>query len=171
MQPSHPDTMEDGDQTTTVHTTTPGHSARSVVSLARRAWDPTPIPKPRIIMGLEHMCWAERSAAVVGHALLSLEYWLSQGGWLREWIRLNLWIAVVLIVAAVLLIPPITAVLEGVRDWTELLSATVGNINATVSMLPPIVLALATAFVAVKLILRYRSNRRPQRRQEYHPYE
>ena len=138
--------------------------------IARRVWDPAPVPKPTIDPYLDQLTWPERCAEVLRHGLLSLEYWLSQGGWLREWIRLNLWVGVVLLVAAIMVVPPVTALLEGVRDWTGLVSTTVSNINAAVSALPAIVLALATAFVAVKLIQRYRAGRR-QRRHPYDHYE
>lgn len=138
----------------------------------QRTWDPDPLPKPRIDPSLELMNWPERSAEVLRHALLSVEYWLSRGGWLREWIRLNLWTgAVLIVVLSLIVVPPVTAILGGIRDWTGLLGATIGNINVAVATLPPIVLALATAFLAVKLIQRHRAIRRPQRRQEYIPYE
>lgn len=104
---------------------------------------------------------------MVRHALLSAEYWLSRSGWLREWIRFNLWLAVVLIVSAVLIVPPVTALLEGVRDWSGLVSVTLVNVNTAVAGLPPIVLALVTAFLVVKLFKRYFENRHPQR---HHPY-
>ena len=103
--------------------------------------------------------------------MLSIEYWLSNGGWLREWIRLNLKTGAALFVLALIVVPPVTAILGGVRDWTRLLSDTVGNINVAVVTLPPIVMALVTAFMAVKLIQRYRSKRRTHRSKEYNPYE
>jgi len=149
----------------------PGPKDRPAWKLARRMWDPVPVAKPMIDLDLDQLSWPERCAEVVRHALLSIEHWLSQGGWLREWIRLNLWLAVVLIVATVLVVPPVTALLEGVRDWTALVSATVSNVNNAVSTLPSIVLALATGFLVVKLIQRYRVRRRPQRHHPYEPYE
>ena len=146
----------------------PGPRHRPALRLARRMWDPAPVAKPVIDPDLDQLSWPERCAEVVRHALLSIEHWLSQGGWLREWIRLNLWLAVVLIAATVLVIPPVTALLEGVRDWTALVSSTVGNVNTAVATLPSIVLALATGFLVVKLIQRHRAKRRPQR---HHPYD
>ena len=134
-------------------------------------WDPAPVAKPMIDPDLDQLSWPERCAEVVRHALLSIEHWLSQGGWLREWIRLNLWLAVVLIAATVLVIPPVTALLEGVRDWTALVSSTVGNVNTAVATLPSIVLALATGFLVVKLIQRHRAKRRPSRHHPYDNYE
>lgn len=166
MHPSHPDPdRPDADGPAPV-----GPPARPVFQLARRVWSPAPIPKPVIIADLEQLSWPERSAEVVCHALRSAEYWLSRGGWLREWIRLNLWLGVVLIVAALLVVPPVTALLEGLRDWTGLLRATVGNIEVAVTRLPPLVLSLATAFLAVKLIQRYRGTRRHPRRPDYDEY-
>lgn len=94
----------------------PGPRHRPALKLARRMWDPAPVPKPVIDPDLDQLGWPERCAEVVRHALLSVEHWLSRGGWLREWIRLNLWLAVVLIAATVLVIPPVTALLDGVRD-------------------------------------------------------
>lgn len=167
----YPDPDRECDPSPANPPTTLGQSARPVFQLARRVWNPTPIPKLSIPADLEKLSWPERSAEVVRHAALSVEHWISRSGWLREWIRLNLWIGIVLIVATLVVVPPVTALLEGVRDWTGLLGATVGNINVAVATLPPIVLAIATAFLAVKLIQRHRANRRPQRRHPYDPYE
>lgn len=139
--------------------------------LARRVWDPSPLPKPVIDPHLGQLTWPERCAEVLRHALLSVEYWLSQGGWLREWIRLNLWVGVVLLVTAIMVVPPVTALLKGVRDWSSLVSTTIANINTAVSTLPAIVLALATGFLVVKLIQRYRGNRHRQQRRPYEHYE
>jgi hypothetical protein len=125
-----------------------------VLRLARRVWSPTPIPRPTILPDLHQLSWPERTAEVLRFTGLRLEHWLSRGGWLREWLRFNLWIAVILTVVAILVIPPVTAILEGARDWTGLVSATIGNINAAVTKLPPIVLAIATAFLLIKFLQR-----------------
>lgn len=145
--------------------------ARPVFEMGRRVWNPKPVPKPSIPADLEKLSWPERSAEVVCHAILSAERWVSGGGWLREWIRLNLWVGIFLLVATLVVVPLVTALLQGVRDWTSLLGGTVANINVAVATLPPIVLAIATGFLVVKLIQRQRANRRPQRRQDYPPYE
>ena len=169
MQAPHPDPDQQADRTADQPAIL-GPPVRPVFQLARRVWNPAPVPKPVIIADLERLPWPERSAEVVRHALLSAEHWLSSGGWLRQWIRLNLWLAVVLIVAALLVVPPVTALLEGVRDWTGLLSATVGNISVAVTTLPPIVLAIATGFLVLKLIQRHRVRRRPPHRDPYDNY-
>lgn len=171
MQTPHPDRHREDDPYADDRSTALGPPTPPAYRLARRVWNPTPVPKPAITTDLEQLSWPERSAEVVRHALLSAEHWLSRGGWLREWIRLNLWLGVVLIVSALLIVPAVTALLAGVRDWTRLLRVTIGNINMAVATLPPIILALATAFLVVKLIQRHRAGQRQQRRPPYDHYE
>ena len=65
----------------------PGPRHRPALKFARRMWDPAPVAKPMIDPDLDQLSWPERCAEVVRHALLSIEHWLSGGGWLREWIR------------------------------------------------------------------------------------
>ena len=73
-------------------------------------------------------------------------------------------------VATNLIVPPTTALLEGARDWSALIAASLTNVTNAVSVLPPIVLALATGFLAVRLIKHYIVSRKPQRR-HYSHYE
>ena len=145
--------------------------AQRVTRLARYVWGPTPVCKPVISSDLEQLSWPERSVAVVSYALLSLEYWLSRGGLIREWVRLNLRLAVVFIIAALLVIPPVTAILEGVRDWTRLLGVTMANINLAITKVPPIILALATVYLVVRLIQRHRFSRRHSRPNQHPDYD
>ncbi|MCH7225090.1 hypothetical protein [Haloferula sp. A504] len=145
-----------------------GPPGRPVFQLARQVWRPAPVARPVIIAQLDRLRWPERSAEVVRYNLLRAEHWLSPSGFLREWIRVSLWLAVVLTVAAVLIIPPVTALLAGLESWSGLVSTSLTNITTAVSAMPPIVLALATAFLVVKLIQRHRATRRPDR---HHPYE
>ena len=169
------DRDEDRDQTQlSTGTPAPRDDTRPITTLVGQLWTPKAIPKPEIEPHLTDLDWPERSAEVIAHALLRAEYWLSRGGWLREWLRLNLYAAVLLTVAVVLVIPPVTAILEGVRDLTGLLSATIDNVSTGVSKLPPIVLAVATIALLVKLFQHRRRGRRPpreMRREDYDPYQ
>lgn len=151
----------------------PGDGGREfpVARIARRIWNPVPVPAPRIDPHLVRLSWPERSAEVVRHALLSAEHWLSGGGILREWLRLNIWVAVILTLAAVLVVPPVTAVLEGAAEWTGLLSKIVGNVTGAILGLPPIILGIATALIAWKIIQRRRGARGARRyRDDYDGY-
>ncbi len=161
MQPSpDPDPDEDDDAPWDI---SPGehpslHSGRRDTRLRRVThylWNPAPVPRPMIDPDLDELTWPERSGEVICFALLSIEYWLSQGGVLREWLRLNLWLGVILTLVAVLLVPPITALLEGAAEWTSLGSVVVGNITTAVLKLPPIVLGIATLLLVIKLLQRH----------------
>lgn len=101
-------------------------SRRPAFRLGSGFWNSKPVPRPVIPADLEQLSWPERSADVMRHTLLGIEYWLSQGGWLREWLRLSLWTGAVLIVLSLIVVPAVTAILGGIRDWTGLLGATVG---------------------------------------------
>jgi hypothetical protein len=128
--------------------------------LVQSIWNPVPIAPPRINPHLGDLGWPERSAEVVRFTILGAEHWLSQRGLLREWIRVNLWLAIILTVAAVLLVPPVTAVLEGAAEWTELGSQIVGNVTDAILKLPPVVLGLATLFLVVRFLQRQWLRRR-----------
>jgi len=147
---------------------------KSPYRVLRYLWNPVPPPQPSIDPDLDEMSWPERSAEVIGFAALSIEHWLSRGGVLREWLRLNLWLAVLLTLFAVLLVPPITAILEGAAEWTGLGSEIVDNITSAVLRLPPVVLALATLLLLVKLTQRHwQKRRRPAlpREDDYDAYQ
>jgi hypothetical protein len=104
---------------------------------------------------LTELSWPERVAEVSRYGLLGVEYWLSQGGFLREWLRLHIWAAIVLTVAAVLLVPPVTAVLQGAANWTAILGEILENVSAAIVGLPPLVIALATLLLLLRIGQRY----------------
>lgn len=123
-------------------------------------WNPAPVPQPQIDPYLDELSWPERSGEVISFALLSLECWLSRGGVLREWLRLNLWLAVMFTLFAVLLVPPVTALLKGAVEWSALGSDIVENVTTAILRLPPVVLALATLLLVIKLLQRHWLRRR-----------
>ena len=65
--------------------------------------------------------------------------------------------------------PPARRLLPlALRVWNP---TPVSNINSAVATLPPIILALATGFLVVKLIQRHRSTQRPRRPPDYDQYQ
>lgn len=131
-----------------------------VLAVSRFLWNPAPLPPPVIDPDLEQLSWPERVAELSRYGLLGAEYWLSQGGTLREWLRLNLWAAIVLTVAAVLLVPPVTAVLKGAAEWTALLGEILENVSAAIMGLPPLVIGLATLLLLLRIGQRYWQRRK-----------
>ena len=92
--------------------------------LVRAAWDPEPVDPPQIDRDLPGLPWPERSAESIRFTALSTEHWLSRRGVLREWLRLNLWVGTALLALALLVVPPVTMLLEGTAEWSELIRAT-----------------------------------------------
>lgn len=50
-------------------------------------WQPKPIDPPKPDPQVEHLTGPQRSAEVMRYSILSLEFWLSPLGRLREWAR------------------------------------------------------------------------------------
>lgn len=139
----------------------------------RFLWNPVPVPRPQIDEDLASLSWPERSVEVIGFAVFSVEHWLSRGGVLREWLRLNLWLAVLLTLAAVLVVPPVTALLEGAAEWSSLGGEIVENITSSILRLPPVVLAIATLLLVIKVGQRHWQRRRSRAsyETENYPYQ
>ncbi|MFT4549025.1 MAG: hypothetical protein ACI8XO_000281 [Verrucomicrobiales bacterium] len=136
---------------------------RFQLELIRKAWKPEPIEKPTIDPELPKMHWPERCAEAIRYAFLTAEHWISRHGVLREWLRLNLWVGVALLAAALLVVPPVTMLLEGVAEWASLIESTTSNVVATVMGLPPIVIAISSVLILIK-VLSLRWQRRKRRR-------
>ena len=136
----------------------------SPTGLARAAWDPEPVDPPQVDRGLPGLPWPERSAESIRFATLSAEHWLSRRGVLREWVRLNLWAGVALLAFALLVVPPVTMLLEGTAQWSALVKTTALNVAAAAAGLPPVVIAVGAAVIAIKLLRRGWLRRRSQRR-------
>jgi hypothetical protein len=133
------------------------------LELIRKAWRPAPIEKPKIDPDLPGMPWPERCAEAIRYAFMVAEHWLSNRGVLREWIRLNLWVGVGLLVTALLIVPPVTLLLEGVADWSALIKQSVLNVTSMVMGLPPIVIAVSTLLIVIRLLSRNWQRRRQRR--------
>ena len=91
-------------------------------------WRPEPIPPPSVDPDLRKFSGVERSAEVMRYSVLSLEFWLSPKGFLREWLRLNWKLAMLLIIPVLLVVPIITFALGQFKTWASLLAATTANI-------------------------------------------
>jgi hypothetical protein len=101
--------------------------ARRARGLVLRHWDPKKLEPPGIDPELLHLTPVERASEVFRYTVLSLEYWLSSGGALREWIRLNLRVALTLAVPSLLVVPLITFALREINVWVALVIASTSN--------------------------------------------
>ena len=144
---------------------------RLKLELVRQAWKPEPIEQPSVDPQLSGMPWPERCAEAIRYAFLAAEHWLSRHGVLREWLRLNLWVGVALLAAALLVVPPVTMLLEGVAEWSSLVESTSSNVVATVMGLPPIVIAISSVLIAIKLLSRSWQRRKRRQRGYHDPHD
>ena len=94
----------------------------------RRHWQPTKIEPPKVDPELEDLDAATRSAEVIRFSLLSLEWWLSPNGTLREWFKLNGKISSILIIPAVMVMPLVTFILWQCAKWMGWLVSIAGNL-------------------------------------------
>ncbi len=83
---------------------------------------PRPVHHPTVDPEFPDMNGLQRATEAWRYSLLSLEYWLSPGGHLREWIRQMARIALLLAAPAFLVIPIITFVLGALVKWTVMLT-------------------------------------------------
>ena len=141
-------------------------------NLARRArqfvlsnWEPKPLPPPKVDPDLLQLTPVERSTEVLRHSILSLEYWLSPSGVLREWIRFNLRLAAVLAVPALLVVPLVSFALREINSWVgQVVASTSTFLMFPLSAL--LIVGLVSALMALsRSILR---NRQQPRRDPYH---
>jgi hypothetical protein len=74
----------------------------------RMPWNPKPVDPPVVDPDLEHLDGISRSAESIRYSVLSIEFWLSKDGQIREWLRHNGRLAAVLAVPAFVILPILT---------------------------------------------------------------
>lgn len=105
---------------------------RCWLRLFRRDWKPTPLKPPKIQKDFAKQSVVQRLSAVFRYSVLSLEYWISPGGRLREWFRFNAVTALFIGLPAMLIIPIITFLLTQFTAWTIAIAKTLLLIPAAV---------------------------------------
>lgn len=86
------------------------------------------IQRPTIDPRLEELNAVVRSTECLRHFVLSIEYWLSPTGRLRQWMKLNICLAAFLFIPAIVMMPIIGLIL--------------GEVDGCLAMLAKIVLKL-----------------------------
>ncbi len=127
----------------------PSHH-RSFREAIRGRWNATPVSKPHVDPDLERLDPLSRSAEVFRYSILSVEFWISKNGHLREWLRQNLGLAAWLVIPVFLVMPLITLALKQLVVWTASLVGLVGKLV----ILPVLGLLAAFAFSVVGRIFR-----------------
>jgi len=68
-------------------------------------WNPSPLERPQVNPDLEEMDGLSRSAESIRYSILSIEFWISPNGQVREWLRHNTRLAIILGIPALLVLP------------------------------------------------------------------
>ena len=119
-------------------------------TIFRPPWNPTPIDTPTVDPDLIHLDPLTRSAESIRHSVLSLEFWISPNGQVREWLRHNTRLAVLLAIPAFLVLPTITFALWQLVSWLAALVV----ISGKLIVLPILVLIAALVFTITCLLVR-----------------
>jgi hypothetical protein len=125
------------------------HLARSN-RLLQQHWNPKPIAPPKPDPDIETMNGPQRSAEVIRYSILSVEYWLSPLGRLREWVRLNSKLSMVLLIPGILVLPLVSWIVYLIAGWAAMLVALAGNLI----VLPIAVLIVLVCVRAVICVLK-----------------
>jgi hypothetical protein len=110
------------------------------------SWKPKPVDPAKIDPDLQHMDGLTRSAESLRYSILSIEWWVSPTGRLREWLRHNTRLAAWLVIPAVLVVPVITLLFWQIAKWVVMLTSIAGHLI----VLP--VLTLVAALVVLVVI-------------------
>src|SRR5438067_692407 len=86
-------------------------------------WQPRPVSAPRVDPEFMEMNGLNRATECWRFNILSLEYWLSPSGVLRQFICLVIWLALLLLTPVLLIFPLITFILATLVKWTVLLTS------------------------------------------------
>jgi len=133
-------------------------------------WKQQPITKPKPDLELPSESWLKRGAEVIGWWFAKFEHWLSGSGWLRAWLRFCLWVCITLTAAGLLLLPAVSTVLAEFAVSTQWVATIIGHLATAVTVLPPVLISLAMAYV-IYLVARRLWMRRRGRSGFRHPEE
>ena len=116
----------------------------------RESWQPKPVEKPHVDPDLPHLDGLTRSAESFRYSILSIEWWISPNGRLREWLRHNTHAAAWLIIPAVLVVPLVVLILFEVSKGVGMLTSIAGHLI----ILPILALVAAVVILVVVAIAR-----------------
>jgi len=91
-------------------------------------WNPQPITPPAVDPEIEHLDPIQRSAESIRYSILSVEYWVSKNGQVREWLRHNSRLAAWLAIPAMLVLPLVGLVLAQFGAMAVSLVGIAGNL-------------------------------------------
>jgi hypothetical protein len=117
--------------------------------LLRWSWNPKPIDPPRID-DLSPLDPLTRSAEAIRYSILSVEFWVSSDGQVREWLRNNGRLALLLSIPGLLVIPLVVFILVQIATGMDALVSVAGSLV----LLPLFALVLAVVLLVLLFMAR-----------------
>jgi len=96
--------------------------------LCEAAWKPKPIIPPTVDPEIENLDPLQRSAESIRYSILSLEFWISKNGQVREWLRHNSRLAAWLVIPTLLVLPLLALAAVQVGAIAAVLVGITGNL-------------------------------------------
>ncbi len=124
--------------------------SENLITRLKQHWNPQPIERPQVDPELPKLNGLQRATESLRYTILSIEWWLSPNGKLREWLRLNSKVGSILVIPAVMVVPLITLTLWQVWAWTGWLVGIAGHLI----LFPLAVLAAVVVTITVIALLR-----------------
>jgi len=116
----------------------------------RESWQPKPVDPPHVDPDLLQLDGLTRSAESFRYSIMSIEWWVSSNGRLREWLRHNTHAAAWLAIPAVLVLPLIVLILFQLAKGVGILTSIAGHLI----ILPVLALIAAVVILVVVSIVK-----------------
>lgn len=111
-------------------------------------WKPQPICKPMVDKNVGRLDGLTRSTECFRYVVLSVEFWISPDGCVREWLRNNVLLFVLLIIPAFLVMPVIGLILWQLTSWLSMLQTIAGKL-IILPILSLVALLVIKTFIAL----------------------
>lgn len=94
----------------------------------KQSWQAKPVEQPRVNPELENLNGLTRSAESIRYSILSIEFWISPNGQVREWLRQMVGVASGLSIPALLVLPLVVFILWQVVKAVTMLMSIAGKL-------------------------------------------
>lgn len=111
----------------------------------KQSWHAKQVEQPRVDPELENLNGLTRSVESIRYSILSIEFWISPNGQVREWLRQMTGVASWLAVPAVLVLPLVVLILWQIVKAVTMLVAIAGKMI----VFPVLALVAALAILGV----------------------
>jgi hypothetical protein len=125
----------------------------SVRDLFTPTWNPQPVNPPEVDPEIEDRDPLTRSAESIRYSILSIEFWISPKGQVREWLRNNTRLAVLLAIPVFLVLPIITFGLWQLVSWLTALNSIAGKLIVLPLLALIAALIITLAWTLVKAVM------------------